>query len=104
MTRSVPEEIAEGLAAYELAHEKIRDRVEANRRRYRGRKYEDCPPLLREQLTFAVRRSEVVEEQKRLRERYGLCPHRWAYAVVWFKRRAADVKQRRGVRMQAERS
>jgi len=86
MTSTVPKEIAEAVSAYEAAHEQIRDRVEANRRRYRGTKYEDCPPLLPEQLALAVRHSEVVEEQERLHKHYGSCPRRWALAVVWFRR------------------
>jgi hypothetical protein len=90
MMTAVPEEVADALAAYERAHEQIRDRVEANRRRYRGTKYEDCPPLLPEELDFMVRRADVLEEHWRLEERHGPCPRRWAFAVVWFQDRTRD--------------
>jgi hypothetical protein len=91
MTNPVPEEIATAVAAYEAEHARIRDRVKANRRRYRGTKYEGCPPLLLEELALMVRRSEVLEEQQRLDEHHGACPRHWAFAVVWFR----DRKQNR---------
>jgi len=89
MIDAIPEEIEAAVAAYVAAGEQIRDRVEANRRRYHGTKYEDCPPMLPEQLAMMVRHRDLLEEHRRLEERYGPCPRQWAFAVVWFKGRAA---------------
>lgn len=86
----VPEEVREALKAYNKEYSKIRDKVIANNEKYKGTIYEDCPPLLNEQMKFFVRRTDSDAERRRLKEKYGRCPLEWAICVTWYKKRIVD--------------
>jgi hypothetical protein len=82
----MPDEVREAMAAYEKEYSKIRDKVIANNEKYKGTIYEDCPPLLDEQLRFFVRVADSEKEKERLKEKYGKCPTEWAIRVTWYKK------------------
>jgi hypothetical protein len=86
----IPDEISEAIEAYEKEYSKIRDKVIANNEKYKETTYEDCPPLLDEQMQFFVRRAECDAERERLKEKYGFCPLSWAIRMAWYKRQKSD--------------
>lgn len=82
----MPDEVLTATRAYEEEYSKIKDKVIANKEKYKGTKYEDCPPLLEEQMKFFVRKVESDAERKRLKKSYGRCPLNWAICVTWYKK------------------
>lgn len=83
--REIPSEVLEAKKEFEREYAKIRDKVIANRLKYKGTKYEDCPPMIKEQFRFGVRNYQVQAELERLRENHDNCPRNWALYVAWRK-------------------
>ena len=83
---NIPQEVQVAFEAYEKEYAKIRDKVKAHRAKYIGTIYEDCPPLLDEELKFFVRSADSEKEKERLKEKYGKCPTQWAIRVTWWKK------------------
>lgn len=81
--KNIPQEVQEAIDAYEKEYSKIRDKVKTHRAKYIGTIYEDCPPLLDEELSFFVRRADSEKEKERLKEKYGKCPTSWGIRVTW---------------------
>jgi hypothetical protein len=79
---TMPMQVARAGVAFERAYAPIRPKVEANRRKYRGTKYEDCPPTLGVQFQFFVRAQDIGAAHEYLFGRYGCCSFRWAYVVA----------------------
>ena len=92
----VPSEVTRAIAAFEKAYSPIRSKVEANARRYRGTKFEDCPPMLTAEFRFLVRASDIWAAQERLLRLYGRCTFRWAFVLGWLR------KERRAKRRAAQ--
>jgi hypothetical protein len=90
--QEMPAEVLEAKKAYDAEFDKIRDKVLANREKYKGTKYEDCPPMLREHMRFGVRQYVLARERKRLKEEYGECPFHWAYYVAWWKGKRREIE------------
>lgn len=83
--KDMPLEVLQAKAAFDAEFAKIRSKMLAHRERYQGTKYEECPPLLEEQMRFSIRGSLLDRERQRLKDEYGECPRRWAYYVAWWK-------------------
>lgn len=82
----MPDEVREAAEAYEKEFSKIKGKVIANNEKYKGTKYEDCPPLLEEQMKFFVRKTDLEKERERIKEKYGKCSTSWAIRLAWYKK------------------
>lgn len=82
----IPQEVQVAFDAYEKEYSKIRDKLKIHREKYVGTIYEECPPLLEEQMRFFVRRTDSEREKERLKEKYGKCSTQWAIRVTWWKK------------------
>lgn len=92
----MPAEVLEAKEVYEAEYAKIKDKVVANRLKYKGTKYEDCPPLIEEQSRLAVRGYQLHAELERLKQKYGYCPRIWALYVAWWKKKSEkDIESQR---------
>lgn len=85
MEKEVPLEVQVARKAYNAEYDKIRPKLRANRNKYRGTKYEDCPPLIPEQGQFFVSHKALELTKARLREAYGECPFQWSIWVTWYE-------------------
>ena len=83
---NIPQEVQEAFEEYEKEYAKIREKVKAHRAKFVGTIYEDCPPLLEEEMKFFVRRTDSEKEKEKLKEKYGKCPPQWAIRVTWWKK------------------
>jgi hypothetical protein len=83
----LPKEVQEAKDAYNKAYDEIKDKLKANRIKYRGTNLEDCPPLIKEQGQFFVKRTDVEEARKEILLKYGQCENTWAYWIAWFRKK-----------------
>lgn len=82
----IPTEVLVAKKAYYEEYNKIKAKVLANKKKYIGTEFEDCPPLIKEQGQFFVSGRRVKEERERLIALYGECPLQWAIWVTWYKK------------------
>lgn len=83
----LPKEVQTAKDAYFEEYNKIAPLVKANKKKYIGTKFEDCPPLIKEQGRFFVKRLAIEEAKAELKEKYGNVPHSWAHWVAWYRGR-----------------
>jgi hypothetical protein len=82
----MPKEISIAREAYYKAYDKIQAKVRENKRKYLGTKFEDCPPLIKEQGQFFVKKASLEKTKERLEKKYKKeIPSTWVYWVTWYE-------------------
>jgi hypothetical protein len=82
----IPEEVLKAKQAYMKAYEEIRPLIKAQKKKYLGTKFEECPPLIKEQGQFFVSKKDRDEVSIYLKEKYGEFPSTWSMWVAWYKK------------------
>ncbi len=85
--KEVPLEVQVARKAYNAEYDKIRPLLRANRNKYLGTKFENCPPLIKEQGQFLISNKALKATKDRLREAYGECPLMWSMWVTWYEKK-----------------
>lgn len=82
----LPKEVLKAKKAYFDAYNQIKAKVRENARKYVGTKFEDCPPLIKEQGQFFVKRANLLAVKERLTAKYGEHPSTWDFWVTWYEK------------------
>lgn len=81
----MPQEIAQAKKAYFKAYDAIKAKIKENKRKYVGTKFSDCPPLIKEQGQFLVKKAVLEATRDRLALIYGECPATWIFWAAWYE-------------------
>ena len=85
----LPDEVLKAKEAYNEAYDKIKPLIKAQKKKYLGTKFEDCPPMIKEQFQFMVKQKDLQQIRERLTAQYGECPSTWAYWVAWYEKKSS---------------
>lgn len=87
MYENLPDEIVFAQKIYTEDYAQIRDEINANKEKYKGTIYEDCPPMTERHTQFMVRHRDVTRIREHLTQKYGHCPSHWAYWVAYAEKK-----------------